>query len=107
MSAHVPPLPGGAPPTTPPPNAGPPPQRVLVVEDLPDTRASLQQLLQLALGLDVDTAENGEQALHLLGRRNYSLVITDLRMPKVGGMKLIHEIRDRDLPVTVIVTTGH
>jgi DNA-binding NtrC family response regulator len=80
---------------------------VLVVEDLEDARASLVQLLQMALGLEVDEAENGEVALDLLARQPYSLVITDLRMPKVGGMKLIHEIRDRDLPVTVIVTTGH
>jgi DNA-binding NtrC family response regulator len=84
-----------------------PPQRVLVVEDLDDSRASLVQLLEMALGLEVDAAENGEQALKMLGQRTYSLVITDLRMPKVGGMKLIHEIRERDIPVTIIVTTGH
>src|SRR5439155_1603902 len=65
------------------------------------------QLLQMALNLEVDAAENGEQALKKLEHQTYSLVITDLRMPKVGGMKLIHEIRDRNLPVTVIVTTGH
>jgi DNA-binding NtrC family response regulator len=84
-----------------------PPQRVLVVEDLDDTRTSLVQLLQMALHLDVDAAENGEQALKRLEENTYSLVITDLRMPKVGGMKLIHEVRERGLPVTVIVTTGH
>jgi DNA-binding NtrC family response regulator len=84
-----------------------PPQRVLVVEDMDDSRASLVQLLEMALGLEVDAAENGEQALKMLAQRTYSLVITDLRMPKVGGMKLIHEIRERDVPVTIIVTTGH
>src|SRR5262249_8034282 len=89
------------------PSAHGPPQRVLVVEDMDDSRASLVQLLEMALGLEVDAAENGEQALKMLGQRTYSLVITDLRMPKVGGMKLIHEIRERDIPVTIIVTTGH
>ena len=34
-------------------------------------------------------------------------MITDLRMPKLDGMKLIEEIQTRRLPVTVIVTTGH
>ena len=34
-------------------------------------------------------------------------MITDLRMPKLDGMKLIEEIQARRLPVTVIVTTGH
>src|SRR5436305_12513044 len=83
-----------------------PPQRVLVVEDMDDSRASMVQLLEMALGLEVDAAENGALALDMLAKRSYSLVITDLRMPKAGGMKLIHEVRDRQIPVTVIVTTG-
>ncbi|MBX9583303.1 MAG: sigma-54 dependent transcriptional regulator [Gemmataceae bacterium] len=90
------------------PSADPaPPQRVLVVEDMEDTRESLQTLLQLQLKLEVDTAEDGAKALAMLADRPYSLVITDLKMPKVDGMKLIHEIQARRLPSTVIVTTGH
>ncbi|MDB5308352.1 MAG: zraR 9 [Gemmataceae bacterium] len=84
-----------------------PPQRVLVVEDLPDTRESLQTLLKLGLRLEVDTAEDGGKALVMLAERPYSLVITDLRMPKVDGLKLITEIQTKKLPCTVIVTTGH
>jgi DNA-binding NtrC family response regulator len=83
------------------------PQRILVVEDLPDTRESLQALLKLGLKLEIDTAEDGSQALTMLGERPYSLVITDLKMPKLGGIKLIHEIQEKKLPSTVIVTTGH
>ena len=82
-------------------------QRVLVVEDLEDTRASLQELLQVSLGLEVDTAEDGANAQAMLRQKPYSLVITDLRMPKVGGMKLIEAIQADRIPVTVIVTTGH
>jgi DNA-binding NtrC family response regulator len=82
-------------------------QRVLFVEDLDDSRTSLQELLRMALNLEVDTAEDGKQALDLLEERPYSLVITDLRMPKMDGMKLIEEIQNRKLPVTVVVTTGH
>ncbi len=97
-----------APPLAPVPEEQPPlSQRLLVVEDLEDARHTLVQLLQTALGLEVDSAENGEQALKLLLDRTYSLVITDLRMPRVGGMKLIEEIQNRRLPVTVVVMTGH
>src|SRR5204863_2152051 len=49
----------------------------------------------------------GEQALRALLEDNYSIVITDLRMPKVDGMQLIKEVQQRGLPVTVIVTTGY
>jgi DNA-binding NtrC family response regulator len=84
-----------------------PPQRILIVEDLEDARNSLQELLQLSLKLEVDTAEDGSAALALLRQKPYSLVITDLRMPRLGGMKLIESIQGEKIPVTVIVTTGH
>ncbi|MBY0458571.1 MAG: sigma-54 dependent transcriptional regulator, partial [Gemmataceae bacterium] len=84
-----------------------PVQRVLVVEDLEDARATLQEMLQLSLGLQVDVAEDGAAGLAMLKARPYSLVITDLRMPKMGGMKLIEAVQAERLPVTVIVTTGH
>ena len=82
-------------------------QRVLVVEDLEDARTSLCELLEVALGLKVDAAEDGAQALELLAKNTYSLVITDLQMPKLGGMKLLEQIQAKRIPVTVIVTTGH
>lgn len=41
-------------------------RRVLVVEDNEDTRKSFQQLLELALGIEVDLARDGDQALALL-----------------------------------------
>lgn len=82
-------------------------QRILVVEDLEDARTSLQELFRMALGIEVDTAEEGQKAIELLETRPYSLVVTDLRMPKLNGMHLIEEIQSRRIPVTVIVTTGH
>jgi DNA-binding NtrC family response regulator len=79
----------------------------LIVEDLEDTRESLKELLQVSLGLEVDTAEDGAKGLALLREHAYSLVITDLRMPKLSGMKLIETVQTEKIPVTVIVTTGH
>ncbi|HJZ92938.1 MAG TPA: sigma-54 dependent transcriptional regulator [Gemmataceae bacterium] len=95
-----------------PPAAGPvnpdgPPQRLLVAEDLEDARTTLQQLLHLSLGLEVDTAEDGARALQMLQERPYSILVTDLRMPKLSGLKLMESINEKKLPVTVIVTTGH
>src|SRR4051794_30764160 len=90
---EAPPAPAPAPPI---------PQRILVVEDHDDARSSLQQLLRMALGAEVDVAEDGAKGLEMLQARPYSLVITDLRMPKVGGMKLIEEVQSRRLPVTTI-----
>jgi two-component system response regulator AtoC len=82
-------------------------QRLLVVEDSQDARDSLQEMLKLALHLEVDAAEDGHAALKLLEKKPYSVMVTDLRMPKMSGMKLIEEVQARKLPVTIIVTTGH
>ena len=68
---------------------------------------SLQELLSLGLGLAVDAIDGGTKALDMLRETPYSVVITDLRMPKGGGMKLIEAIDAERIPVTVIVTTGH
>lgn len=91
----------------PPPTPAAVPQRLLVAEDLEDARTTLQQLLHLSLGLDVDVAEDGQKALQMLEKQPYSILVTDLRMPKLGGLKLMEQIIERRIPVTVIVTTGH
>ncbi len=81
-------------------------QRVLIAEDNEDTRRTLKSMLELALGVVVDTVNDGSQALQALIEQPYSVVITDLKMPRVSGMQLIEEVTKRRLPVTVIVTTG-
>jgi DNA-binding NtrC family response regulator len=97
------------PPPAPEPAAGIPVplQRILIAEDHDDARTSLQELLQASLGLEVDAVEDGAKALDQLQHKPYSILVTDLRMPKLNGMKLMEEIQGRKLPVTVIVTTGH
>lgn len=82
-------------------------QRILIVEDDEDTRNTFQQLLTMSLGVEVELAADGIEALDMLLSRPFSIVITDLRMPKLNGMKLIAEIQSRKLPVTVVVSTGH
>ncbi len=82
-------------------------QRVLVAEDQADARESLVQLLRLSLGVQVDGAVDGAEALTRLRETPYSVLVTDLRMPKMTGMQLIEAIQAESLPVTVIVTTGH
>jgi DNA-binding NtrC family response regulator len=83
------------------------PRRVLVVEDNESTRRQLSQFLGHIPGLQVDATGEGREALRNLLEQDYSLVVTDLRMPGLDGMQLINEVHSRNLPVTVIVTTGH
>jgi DNA-binding NtrC family response regulator len=92
--------------TTPPPRSTDP-RRLLVAEDSADARESLQQLLHLSVGLPVDVAVDGREALELLRARPYSVLVTDLKMPRMTGMELIEAVKAEGLGCTVVVTTGH
>src|SRR3954462_11017310 len=81
-------------------------QCILVVDD---SELACQQLTQLLAmpGRQIKVAHDGTSALEWLVERNFSLVLTDICLPGISGLDLIREIRQRDLPVTVIVMTGH
>ncbi len=78
---------------------------ILVVDDEPAQR----QLLTAALSRDhtVSAVANGNEAIQLLSGRSFDLVITDERMPGMGGMDLIRWIRERMPEVPVIVLTAY
>ncbi len=82
-------------------------RRILLVEDNEAACQQLHQLLNSDPELIVDMAHDGSQALPLLKQRSYSIMITDLRMPRQDGLQLLQQIQELHLPVTVIVTTGH
>ncbi len=81
-------------------------RRILIAEDNELTCQQLKQLLEADSKIQVDTTSDGAKALESLIDHNYSIVITDLKMPHMSGMQLIEEVQKRRLPVTVIVTTG-
>jgi len=62
--------------------------RILVVDDNPDTRASLRQLLEL-LGYEVETARDGAAALKAHRERSAAVVITDILMAGIEGIETI------------------
>jgi DNA-binding NtrC family response regulator len=81
-------------------------RRILVADDNEANRLTLRHLVETEY-LEVGTASNGEEALEALIGNNYSVLITDLRMPRLSGMQIIEEVQKRRLPVTAIVMTGH
>jgi DNA-binding NtrC family response regulator len=81
-------------------------RRVLIVEDNETARKQMQVFLETDPGLSVDTAANGSDALKALTERSYSVIVTDLKMPRVDGLQLLEEVQKRRLPADVIITTG-
>jgi DNA-binding NtrC family response regulator len=82
-------------------------RRLLIAEDSERTREQLRQLLASDDRLEVEVTGNGRSALELLEAGNYSLFLTDLKMPGLDGMQLIEQSRQCQLPVTTIVMTGY
>jgi DNA-binding NtrC family response regulator len=83
-------------------------RRVLIAEDNEQVRKHLARLLQPEPDVAIDTTGNGKEALERLSasRPGYSIFLTDLKMPGMDGLELIEAVRQRNLPVTVIVMTG-
>ncbi len=80
--------------------------RILVVDDDAGVRYTLREILESA-DTDVFEAEDGHEALDWLAREHADLVITDLRMPRMDGMKLLAELSTVPDRPTVIVLTAH
>jgi putative nucleotidyltransferase with HDIG domain len=77
-----------------------------VVEDDPIVRDFCVRLLRLK-GYAVSSAEHGRMALDILEDQSFDLVITDLQMPRMGGIELLQNIRQRAIDLDVIVFTAY
>jgi putative nucleotidyltransferase with HDIG domain len=82
-----------------------PQPHILVVEDDPIVRDFCERLLRMK-GYQVRTAENGRAALARLCERPVDLLLTDLQMPEMGGIALLHELRERHPGTDAIVFTA-
>ncbi len=80
--------------------------RILVVDDELPIRRALSINLQ-ARGYEVDVAENGAQALHLVGARRPDLILLDLGLPDLDGLDVVHGVRGwSSIPIVVLSARG-
>ncbi len=84
-------------------------QKILVVDDSPLTRELLASLLE-AVGYEIISASDGQEAIDVLGREAVDMVVTDLEMPNVDGLELTRRLKRhptlRALPVVIVTTRG-
>jgi two-component system, OmpR family, phosphate regulon response regulator OmpR len=81
--------------------------RALVVEDDLSTRNALRSIVE-GEGFQVDAVGDGEQALGLLERQNYSVILLDIVLPKMSGAALMERLHATTPEVleSVVVVTG-
>jgi two-component system response regulator AtoC len=81
-------------------------RRVLVVDDEENIRLVLRALLKKH-GYDVEVAESGEAALASLDSFDPDVILTDVRMPRMGGLDLLATLKAKQHPATVIVMSAY
>ena len=80
--------------------------RLLIVEDEPLLRITMADALRKE-GWAVDVAEDGAKGAALFEQHMHDLVLTDLVMPRLGGMDLLKRIKALQPETTVIIITAH
>jgi DNA-binding NtrC family response regulator len=80
--------------------------RLLIVEDEPLLRITMADALRKE-GWMVDVAEDGVKGAALFEQHQHDVVLTDLVMPKLGGMELLKRIKALQPETTVLIITAH
>jgi CheY-like chemotaxis protein len=80
-------------------------RHVLVVDDDPDLRATVAEILDLE-GCDVEQATNGAEALEQIEAAPPCVILLDMRMPVLDGWGVARELRARGIEVPIVVMTA-
>lgn len=85
--------------------------RILIVEDSGTMRGLLVQALEdLDPDAKIDEAHNGFEALRMLPRERYDLILTDINMPDINGLELVSFVKGnpsyQSIPLVIVSTEG-
>ncbi|RLD00889.1 MAG: hypothetical protein DRI32_09780, partial [Chloroflexi bacterium] len=81
------------------------PSKILLVDDERSIRITLSEFLKDE-NYEVEVAEDAQQAMEMLSRDDFDVVVTDIIMPRITGVKLLEAIRESAPRVQVILMTG-
>jgi len=80
-------------------------ERVLVVEDEAATRLGLTELVR-TWGFTTESAADGEEALQKVSSFRPTIIISDLVMPRMGGLDLLRALKDEGTTLTIVILTA-
>jgi DNA-binding NtrC family response regulator len=80
--------------------------RILVVDDEPKICHLIEELLKVE-GYQIDVSFSGADALEMIKRYIYHLLITDLKMPGIDGLELIQKAKEQNSEIRAIMVTGY
>lgn len=79
---------------------------ILIVDDEAIVRESIRDWLQEE-GYQVEVAENGEEALPLVERRDFNVIIVDLRLPGMNGLEVLKLVKLKRPAIKSIIITAY
>ncbi len=79
---------------------------LLIVDDELHVRESLSSWFTED-GFEVETAASGHDALALLGRKTFDVIISDIKMPKMDGLELQRRVHEKDPDVAIVLVTAY
>ena len=82
-------------------------QILLIEDEEPIRRVMVKILAEEDASYEVTEAENGEAGLNALKKKNFDLVLCDIKMPKMDGIEVLQEANSLGLNVPFIMLTGH
>jgi two-component system nitrogen regulation response regulator NtrX len=79
---------------------------ILVIDDDRPIRSTLKEILEFEK-FKVDEAEDGLAAILKIEKKNYDLVLCDIKMPKMDGIEVLHKIQELKPEMPVVMISGH
>ena len=79
---------------------------ILIVDDEEMIREELRESLEFE-DFGVTTAGSAIEALQICDDASFDVIVTDLKMPKMGGLEFLRNLRERKVEATVFVVSGH
>ena len=82
------------------------PKRILIVDDEESFRHMLSVILKRE-GFEVETASDGQEALHKVKENTYNQILCDIRMPRMDGLDFLREIQKAGIDATLIMMSAY
>ncbi len=84
------------------------PEKILIVDDEPDMLRLLSMIIKEKTPYEVTTTNNPVEALELVKKSSFDLLVADLKMPGLNGIELLEAVKrfDEDIPTIIITAYG-
>ena len=81
--------------------------KLLIVDDEKDLCRILSDRMNILYGVTPDVAFSGDEAVDMVKKKVYDVVILDIDMPGMNGMETLQKIKDVNKKIQVVMFTGH